>query len=107
MPASHAHHVLATQCSRATLIAVLLLGGPAACGGGSDEGSGGSSGSAGTGASGGSSGAAGGSGGSSGSSAGTSGTGGNAEPSGEMCANDQRAGSLSLRLSGGDRTLVD
>ena len=107
MTASHVQHVLATQRSRATLIAILLLGGAAACGGGeSDEGGGGSSGSAGTGASGGSSGA-GGSGGSSGSSAGTSGTAGNAEPSGEMCPNDERAGSLSLRLSGDDRTLVD
>lgn len=116
MTASRAPAAFAARSTLAPLLALFLIGGPAACGGGdSDEGGGGSgggSGTAGSSASGGTGGSAGtggsgaGNGGSAGSAAGSSGTSGRAEPSGEVCPNDRRAGSLSLRMTG-DRTIVD
>lgn len=100
----------AARVSVAPFVAMFLISGASACGGGEDdgasEGTGGSGGTGGgSGGSAGSGGSGAGNGGSSGSSAGSSGTSGNGAPSGEVCANDERAGSFSLRLSGGDRTL--
>ena len=75
-----------------------------ACGGSDDEPTGGG----GTSGEGGASGAGseGGTGGTSAGSGGTSGTGGDATPSGDVCANAERAGSLGLRLTGG-KTIFD
>jgi hypothetical protein len=113
MTASKASTLFAARSTFTPLLAIVLVGGSVACGGGdSGEGSGGSSGTSGSGgssASGGSSGVGGsgsGNGGSAGSTGGSSGTSGTGEPSGEVCPNERRAGSLSLRMTN-DRTIVD
>lgn len=85
------------RVSFAPLLAVLLIGGLSACGGNDDN----EGGSGGTGASGGGTGVSG-SGAANGGSGGTNGVG---QPSGELCAKNERAGTLALRLTDGKTIL--